>query len=235
MRGMGISHKVNTMGECLMPTRQDTANDELLIQRFEAALLNLDRLAAADLLSQEIKQEPMQVVERIIVPALESIGRAWEDGRLALSQIYMGGRICEELVDSLFPAAKEAHRQQPKMALAVLDDYHLLGKRMVYATIRSGGYALDDYGRMEAAALAQRAGEAGVEVLFISALMLASALRVRQVRNELERMGCHVKIMVGGAPFRLDERLWQEVGADAMGRNASDALPQISKWIGAQP
>jgi methanogenic corrinoid protein MtbC1 len=30
--------------------------------------------------------------------------------------------------------------------------------------------------------------------------------------------------VVGGAPFLLDDELWKEVGADAMGRSASEAI-----------
>jgi len=35
---------------------------------------------------------------------------------------------------------------------------------------------------------------------------------------------------VGGAPFIFDPNLWQEVGADAMGRNAADAIKLLQKY-----
>jgi methanogenic corrinoid protein MtbC1 len=82
------------------------------------------------------------------------------------------------------------------------------------------------------ATLAQRAVEDGVEVLLVSTLMLPSALRVGVLRSELLRLGSTAKIVVGGAPFRLDERLWREVGADAAGRSAADAVAIVDRLSG---
>ena len=62
--------------------------------------------------------------------------------------------------------------------------------------------------------------------------MLPSALKIKQVRDKLVEMALDVKIVVGGAPFRFDAQLWQEVGADAMCRTASEALPLIKGVIG---
>lgn len=212
-----------------------TEQMETTLDQFEAALLALDRLAASRLLSVVGEGgSTLHRVEHLVIPALERIGRDWEQGRLALAQVYMSGRICEELVDELLPATNTPRQDQPQMALAVLEDYHLLGKRMVYATLRASGYELRDYGRMDVASLVRQTCEDGIEILLISTLMLPSALRVAQVREGLDRCGCQVKIVVGGAPFRFDEQLWREVGADAMGQNASDIVPIITLLAGAQ-
>jgi methanogenic corrinoid protein MtbC1 len=55
------------------------------------------------------------------------------------------------------------------------------------------------------------------------------------VRARLQALGSEVKVVVGGAPFRLDDQLWKEVGADAMGREASEALDIIAKMMGDVP
>lgn len=204
-------------------------------REFEMALLTLDRLAATRVLAAATDvTSPLAAIERLVIPVLERIGREWEQGRLALSQVYMSGRICEELIDGLLPGDGGIRSHQPRLALAVLEDCHLLGKRMVHATLRSGGFAVHDYGRRDVDSLVQQTLEDEVEVLLISALMLPSALRVAQVRTGLDRAGCRAKLIVGGAPFRLDDRLWREVGADAMGRTASDAVAAIAHVSGGQ-
>ncbi len=204
--------------------------------QFEEALLELDRLAAHKLLVEGLAAgSAIQRIEEMVVPAMERIGKSWEEGRIALSQVYMSGRICEELVEQLLAEGHTPRKSQPNMALAVLDDYHLLGKRMVHAALRASGFALKDYGRMDVAALVRRVQEDRIEVLLISTLMLPSALRVAQVREALDREGCRVKIIVGGAPFRLDEQLWREVGADAMGRHASEAARLVEQLAEGRP
>ena len=203
---------------------------------FEQALLSLDRLAARNMLLESGGSEtPLQLVEKLVVPALERIGAGWEQGRVALSQVYMSGRICEELVDTLLPADGLGRKNRPKMAIAVLQDYHLLGKRIVYSVLRASGFELLDYGRVDADDLVRRVRNDGVEVLLISVLMLSSALRVKDVQTRLKSLGSEVKIVVGGAPFRLDDQLWKEVGADAMGREAAEAIDIIVKITGDAP
>ncbi len=41
-----------------------------------------------------------------------------------------------------------------------------------------------------------------------------------------------VKVIVGGAPFRFDESLWKEVGADATGNDPAEALKIVTKLAG---
>ena len=76
----------------------------------------------------------------------------------------------------------------------------------------------------QAERIAERAAEEGVEVLLISTLMLHAALKVADLRKRLESLGLPTRIIVGGAPFRLDESLWREVGAHAFGPTAHSAL-----------
>ena len=62
--------------------------------------------------------------------------------------------------------------------------------------------------------------------------MLSSALQVRKVRDLIGRMHLPIKLIVGGAPFRFDGQLWKEVGADAMGYSAVDALEIMNRIKG---
>ncbi len=62
--------------------------------------------------------------------------------------------------------------------------------------------------------------------------MMPSALKIRNVRNALDARGVQLKILVGGAPFQFDPQLWREVGADAMGLSAADAVAVVLHWTG---
>jgi methanogenic corrinoid protein MtbC1 len=193
-------------------------------------LLALDRVEVKRLLMEAAPtSSPMERIESLIVPVLERIGLGWDEGRVALSQVYMSGRLCEELVDLLLPPLDPARRDVPPMAIAVLEDYHLLGLRIVYSALRASGFALRNYGRCDLDTLAVRVKADGIRILLLSVLMLPSALRVKDLRSRLERDGCKTRIVVGGAPFRFDDRLWKEVGADAMGHTAADAVAAVNR------
>ncbi len=67
------------------------------------------------------------------------------------------------------------------MAIAVLDDYQPLGKRMVYSVLRASGYELKDYGTVDGDVLVSRVVRDDIVVSLISALMLPSALYIKRV------------------------------------------------------
>jgi len=200
----------------------------------EAALLALDRVAVMRLMASEGGGSTLSRIENVMIPALERIGTAWEEGAIALAQVYMGGRICEEVVDRLCGSDGTVRPTQPRIALAVLEDFHLLGKRMVYATMRGAGYVVKDYWRTDVATLIRRTVQDDIDLLLVSTLMLPSALRISAVRDGLNRAGCRARIIVGGAPFRFDDSLWRDVGADAMCRNASDLPGMIPAFSGGR-
>jgi len=200
--------------------------------RFENALLAMNRVESRRILMRNSTHiDPVQLIEAVIVPVMEQIGQGWHQGSVALSQVYMGGRICEELVDSLLPPKSEQRKDRLRMAIAVLEDHHVLGKRVVYSTVRASGYELLDFGHgIHADELASRVLQDGIEVLLISTLMLPSALKVKDLRRKLDAAGAKVHIIVGGAPFIFDPQLSTDVGADAMGCNASDAIHLIRSY-----
>jgi methanogenic corrinoid protein MtbC1 len=200
-------------------------------EEFVQALLTLNRLAARRIVAEAAGAlTSLEIAEGMIARALEWIGQGWQRGDVALSQVYMSGRICEELMDDLLPPGAPDRKTRPPMAIATLEDYHLLGKRIVYSVLRADGFALKDYGRTTVDEAVRRAGEDGLRVLLVSTLMLPSALHVRDLVLRLKSACPDVKVIVGGAPFLFDPELWREVGADAMGRSASEA-PGIIETI----
>lgn len=204
---------------------------ELLSNELHDALKALDRPRIESIFQQAVgASDPMLAVEALMVPALIRMGEEWDDGRVALSQIYMSSRICEDIVTRLLPASAAGRKESPRQAIVVLSDYHLLGKRIVLSVMRASGFDILDYGRMDVDELVERVIADDLKILLISVLMLPSALKVKAVRAALDCRGCRVRIAVGGAPFLFDTELWREVGADAMGRNAADAVTIVRRW-----
>lgn len=206
-------------------------NVNTLASELYIALIAVDRPRIESLFLQAVSRtNPMQAVEELMVPALIRLGEEWNAGKVALSQIYMSSRICEDIVDRILPATATERKGQPRQAIAVLCDYHTLGKRIVLSVMRASGFDILDYGRMEVDELVKRALADDVKILLISVLMLPSALKVKAVRAALDAKGSNVRVAVGGAPFLFDPELWREVGADAMGRNAAEAVSIVRHW-----
>lgn len=161
-----------------------------VMAELEHALLASDRIAFRRMfLDARTAAPPVARVEQLIIPVLERIGAGWEAGTVSLAQVYMSGRLCEEVVDAILPPADPARTDFPPMAIAVLEDYHFLGLRLVYSSLRACGFSLANYGRCDADALIKRVIAENIRFLLISTLMLPAALRVRAVRDGLREAG----------------------------------------------
>jgi len=118
-----------------------------LVSDLQEALLGVDRMRAERIIRDaSAASSPVSCIEALIIPVLEEIGRSWEQGLVALSQVYMSGRICEEIVNTMLPPGCPERRSRPKIAIAVLEDHHTLGKQILLAVLRAGGYEVTDYG-----------------------------------------------------------------------------------------
>lgn len=204
------------------------------ILEFRSALERLDAGRAEAIFNAALEgRAPIQVVETLVVPALEQLGEAWHRGEVALSQVYMSGRFCERLVDRVLPPSDPDRKSQPRSAVVTLCDTHELGKRIVYAVMRASGFEVFDYGRMNVDEVVERALRDQIRILLLSVLMLPSALHVREVAARLRAERPDIRIVVGGAPFLFDRNLWREVGADAMGTSAGEAVEIVGRMMEA--
>lgn len=197
--------------------------------QLEQALLSLDQEAAVQIIREaQNESSPDKIAGDLISATLVRIGDSWESGNLSLSQVYMSGIICEKVIDKILPPQSPIRKSQPKMAIAVLEDFHLLGKRIIYSTLRASGFELIDLGGgLSIERIVDLVKTEDIKILLLSVLMLPSALRIKELKMQLQDVD--VTIVVGGAPFRFDEQLWKEVGADYYGKDSSEALEIVSK------
>jgi methanogenic corrinoid protein MtbC1 len=205
-----------------------------ILAQFRSALLAMDRIEARRILDKfNLGQDALYCVEKLVVPVLEEIGAQWEQGQLPLAQIYMSSRICEELIDRYLPPAAPQRINQPKIAIAILQDYHTLGKSVVRSTLRASGIELQDFGTVDIDSLLSKVIENDIKILLISVLMFSSANHIATLCQRLQQEHPATKVLVGGAPFRFDLQLWEKVGADAVGTNSAEAIKETFKLIEA--
>jgi methanogenic corrinoid protein MtbC1 len=199
--------------------------------QLKSALIEFNSEKARDILFS-LKSKNEELVPKVIEEVLSEIGVEWEKGELALSHVYMSGSICEKIVEELFPQNYLAYNDYPKIGIVTFIDHHSLGKNIVLSVLRSVGIPVIDLGQgLSIQSLIDNIKKERIEILLISVLMLPSALKIKNLREELRKINYDIKILVGGAPFNFDKSLWKIVDADAMGCSPSDAVSVISNWL----
>ena len=203
------------------------------VLKLQKALLATDRLAAEAVIDDaQSELSKLALVEKVVTVALAAIGDAWFRGDAALSQVYMSGVICEDIIERLMRSQAVPRTLRPKIAIAVLEDQHQLGKRLVASVVRAAGYGMIDYGAgIRADTLIEKVINDKIDILLLSTLMLPSALKTRYVCDQLRERGVATRVVIGGAPFRLDPKLVEETGAYAFGYNASDVIGIIERAV----
>ena len=69
---------------------------------FEKALINYNKLEVNKILLHFLAEKNgIDFIDEYIVKSLTSIGDKWEKGEVALSQVYMSSRLCEEIATSI--------------------------------------------------------------------------------------------------------------------------------------
>ncbi|MBU4542270.1 MAG: cobalamin-dependent protein [Firmicutes bacterium] len=141
----------------------------------------------------------------------------------------------EQIISRMLPEFRRDRKNSPKIGIGVLIDHHALGKRIVKAVVQAEGFEIFDFGDgLSVEEIVDKTMAYRIDVLLVSTLMLPSALKVKEIRQQFDHRKIKTWLIVGGAPFRLDSSLWLQVGADADGKNGTAVIPMIERLVATQ-
>ncbi len=215
-----------------------------MLDTVQSQLLNLiltaDRAGANKLLEEFGEKEGYNnAVIKILEPVLEHIGIIWNSNEgVSLAQAYVAAKISEDFMTKISSVHQNNMRAGIKKCVVVLDniedDFHSLGRKMVSIFLKSAGYEICDLGNdVPAVDFIDKAIEIGACFVGVSAMMYSTAMNIKKIRDELDKRGLcdKIKLIAGGAVFRIRPELVSEVGADATAANAIIAPAVFDKLL----
>jgi methanogenic corrinoid protein MtbC1 len=212
-----------------------------VIAAYTEAIVDTDRHKALAVVYDAVNKgiSPEDVLFKVVIPSLESMVKSISESFDAnLAQHFMASQIAAEVTEKLIPKFERAPESVGRIVIGTsMGDYHGLGKRIVIGCLRS--YMIDavDLGlnvppeRFVDEAVAHRA-----QVIGISSMMVHTArgeqgcLKVRKILQQ-RRLEDHIKIIVGGAPYRFDHDLSRVVQADAWAEDGIKSGPVVAQLI----
>jgi 5-methyltetrahydrofolate--homocysteine methyltransferase len=117
---------------------------------------------------------------------------------------------------------------------SVRGDLHDIGKNLVGIMLRGSGFDVIDLGNdVSPEKFVETAEREGAPVIGMSALLTTTMSAMKEVVELLRQRGLdgRVKVVVGGAP--LSKRFADEIGADAYGFDAANAVDRVKALVGA--
>ena len=157
--------------------------------------------------------EPMTLINGEIIPALDTVGKDFESGKLFLPQLLMSAEASAAAFDVLKKKIGKSTAVKAKFVLAtVKGDVHDIGKNIVRVLLENYGYDVIDLGRdVPPETVVETVLREKAPIVGLSALMTTTVPSMAETIRQL-REKCDVKIVVGGAV--LTEEYAEMVGAD---------------------
>lgn len=169
----------------------------------------------------------LDIVNGEIVPALDHVGKAYEEKRAYLPNLLMSA----EAAKAAFAAIKahiestgEAQAKKCKFVIAtVKGDIHDIGKNIVKTILENYGFEVIDLGKDVAGETVVEAVKAhNAPLVGLSALMTTTVASMEETIKLLKAETPWCKIVVGGAV--MSESYAAKIGADKYGKDAMETV-----------
>lgn len=184
-------------------------------------------------IASKVTDDPLGVINSEIIPALNEIGKQFEEKKAYLPQLLMSadaasGAISE--LKKLIPSASENSRRAVILA-TVKGDIHDIGKNIVKVLLESYGFRVYDLGRDVAPeSVLEAVKNTGCKLVGLSALMTTTVPSMEATVKLLHEYDASVKVMVGGAV--LNEEYAENIGADIYAPDAMGAVRYAEEFYG---
>ena len=181
-------------------------------------------------------EDPMALVDGVLIPALDRVGAQFEAGQRFLPQLIQAAGAAQ----AAFEAVREALaarqdgppvRRAPIVLATVKGDIHDIGKNIVKVLLENYGFAVLDLGRdVDPERVARAVRETGAPLVGLSALMTTTLKSMEETIALLRREELPCRVMVGGAVLTADYAA--RIGADFYARDAKESVDIARRVMG---
>ncbi|MBQ8654276.1 MAG: homocysteine S-methyltransferase family protein [Clostridia bacterium] len=168
------------------------------------------RAEAARLAHEELNSRSgMDVVESVLIPALDRVGTDYEQGKAFLPQLLSSAQAAQSVFEvirtNLDAQGGEPVRKGKVIIATVEGDVHDIGKNIVRTVMENYGYEVLDLGRdVPPGTIVAEALKHQVRLVGLSALMTTTLPAMEETVRQLKMMNNPPQIMVGGAVVTED-------------------------------
>ncbi|MCI8436311.1 MAG: dihydropteroate synthase [Lawsonibacter sp.] len=179
---------------------------------------------------------PMEVVDGVLIPALDQVGADFEAGKVFLPQLIQAAGAAQAAFEVIREhlSARPGREEEPKGTIVlatVKGDIHDIGKNIVKVLLENYGYPVVDLGRdVEPSAVVEAAKKHSAPLVGLSALMTTTLGSMEETIRLLRAEETPCKVVVGGAVLTPDYA--KRIGADFYAKDAKESVDVARQVIG---
>lgn len=174
----------------------------------------------------------MDVVDNILIPALDEVGNKYEQGQFFLPQLMQSAEVVQLAFGRLRQELKGNEVDKGTVVLAtVKGDIHDIGKNIVKVLMENYGFKVVDLGKDVAPEeVVQATKTHQARAVGLSALMTTTIPHMKETIDQLRAAGLRCQVIVGGAV--LNQRYADMIGADYYAKDAREGVRAAQKIYG---
>lgn len=178
---------------------------------------------------------PSQLLNNGLLRGMEVVGERFRKEECFVPEVMVAARAMHAGLEILKPHLVQAGIKSSGTVVigTVKGDIHDIGKSIVAMMLEGAGFGVVDLGvDVEPQRFVDELRQSGAQVLGMSALLTTTIPAMAYTIDLIKKSDIkdRVKVMVGGAP--VTERAARDVGADAYGKNAVEAVSQAKRFFG---
>ena len=202
---------------------------------FDIIVKGLKEQAFDETVKQLETTDPMDLVNNVLVEALNIVGREFEKGTMFLPQLMMSAETVAasfEAIKAQIAASGETQESRGKIAVAtVKGDIHDIGKNIVKVLLENYGYEVYDLGKDVAPeTVVEEMKKNDIHLCGLSALMTTTVVSMEETIKAIRAAGLDAKVWVGGAV--LTQEYADMIGADKYCPDALSSVHYANEYFG---
>ncbi len=215
---------------------QEEAPSGILREIFRKVLEG-DREGIVEPVREALKDyEPMEVSDKALIPALDVVGKRFEEGKVFLPQMLRSAQA----VQSAFEILKKEMRKRGgdiklggKIVMATVHgDVHEIGKNIVITMLENSGFEVVDLGtNVPPETVVEAVKKENADIVGLSALMTTTLPAMKKTIEKIREAGLKVPVIVGGAVVTPEYA--EEIGG-IYGGDAQQAVKIVKKILGLE-
>ena len=175
----------------------------------------------------EKKVDSLSIINDMLIPALDIVGKGFEEKKMFLPQLLMSADAAkasfEAIKATLSKQGKNSESKGKIVIATVKGDIHDIGKNIVKTLLENYGFDMIDLGKDVAPELILKTvQENNIKLVGLSALMTTTVVYMEETIKLLRENNAGCKIMVGGAV--LTQEYADMIGADYYSKDAMGSV-----------